>query len=261
MLPPSSCQSVEAVPEEKYGLLKQNNLFLPQNTISVFWRQASSPDSLFLCLQWRSLPCHDDLGIWHCCVTDHRVYHVEWLACAGNAKPTRWQIIWVSDDLWGWLIIEPSLLTSLWPNTKPNRWQIIWVKTTFEGDSAVFGNRSRHFQLAQFLPASLAHEYLSHNSHDYASCDSHEYLSHKMRQTATNWSWPLSCVHATSSISIQSTFGLFGSKTSTVLRALFWRRPPVAIRYLGREYKHLPREYISTYILSSDKKTGQTCQV
>ena len=102
VLPPSSCQSVEAVPEEKYGLLKQNNLFLPQNTISVFWHPASSPCSLFLCLQWRSLPCHDDLWIWHYCVLDHHVFYVEWLACAGNAKPTRWQIIWVSDDLWEW---------------------------------------------------------------------------------------------------------------------------------------------------------------
>ena len=127
VLPPTSCQSVEAVPEEKYGLLKQNNSFLPQNTISVFWRPASSPDSPFLCLQWRSLPCHDDLWIWHYCVLDHYVFYVDWLACVGNAKPTRWQIIWDSEDVWGWLITEPSLLTSLWPNTKPICWQIIWV--------------------------------------------------------------------------------------------------------------------------------------
>ena len=98
VLPPSSCQSVEAVPEEKYGLLKQNNLFLPQNTIFASWHPASSLDSPFLCLQWRSLPCHDDLWIWHYCVTDHRIYHVDWLACVGNAKPTRW----ASDDLWEW---------------------------------------------------------------------------------------------------------------------------------------------------------------
>ena len=92
-----------------------------------------------------------------------------------------WRII-VSIMLTGWLVLEMQN-------------QPVELATTFESDGAVFGNRSRHFQFAQFLPASLAHvshEYLSHNSHDYASCDSHEYLSHKMRQTATNWPWPLS---------------------------------------------------------------------
>ena len=196
---------------------------LSENTISASWRPASSPDSPFLCLQWRSLPCYDDLWIWHYCVTDHRIYHVDWLACVGNAKPTRW----ASDDLWEWRRSAPQ---------------------------------PQQASSTQFLPASLSHvfhKHLSHNSHDYASCDSHEYLSHKMRQTATNWSWPLSCVHATSSISRQSTFGLFGSKTSTVLRALFWRRPPVAIRYLGIEYKHLPREYISNHPIRKQVKPAK----
>ena len=92
-----------------------------------------------------------------------------------------WRII-VSIMLTGWLVLEMQN-------------QPVELATTFESDGAMLRNRSRHLQLAQFLPASLSHvshKHLSHNSHDYASCDSHEYLSHKMRQTATNWPWPLS---------------------------------------------------------------------
>ena len=159
VLPPSSCQSVEAVPEEKYGLSKQNNLFLPQIP--------------FLRL---------DVKLHHPILPSFASSDDHFLATTTfGFDIIVWRII-VSIMLTGWLVLEMQN-------------QPVELATTFESDGAVLRNRSRHLQLAQFLPASLSHvshKHLSHNSHDYASCDSHEYLSHKMRQTATNWPWPLS---------------------------------------------------------------------
>ena len=117
VLPPSSCQSVEAVPEEKYGLSKQNNLFLPQIP--------------FLRL---------DVKLHHPILPSFASSDDHFLATTTfGFDIIVWRII-VSIMLTGWLVLEMQN-------------QPVELATTFESDGAMLRNRSRHLQLSFFQPA------------------------------------------------------------------------------------------------------------